>query len=87
MFAHISGFTRGVTRLLRFPLLFPVYVNDLADVLKNCQASLFADDTVIYCSSQTAIDLEAQLNEDLNHVKDWLNKHCIDLLSISKSQS
>ena len=67
------------------PLLFLVYVNDLADVLKNCQASLFADDTAIYCSSQTAIDLEAKLNEDLNHVKDWLNKHRLTL-NIKKSK-
>ncbi|PFX16879.1 putative RNA-directed DNA polymerase from transposon BS [Stylophora pistillata] len=67
------------------PLLFLVYVNDLADVLKNCQASLFADDTAIYCSSQIAIDLEAKLDEDLNHVKDWLNKHRLTL-NIKKSK-
>ncbi|PFX13649.1 putative RNA-directed DNA polymerase from transposon BS [Stylophora pistillata] len=67
------------------PLLFLVYVNDFADVLKNCQASLFADDTAIYCSSQTALDLEAKLNEDLNYVKDWLNKHRLTLNIKSQS--
>ena len=32
------------------PLFFLVYINDLAECLQNSQASLFADDTAIYCS-------------------------------------
>lgn len=46
---------------------------------------MFADDTAIYCSSRTALDLEAKLDEDLNYVKDWLNKHRLTL-NIKKSK-
>ena len=35
------------------PLFFLVYIDDLADSLKNSKASLFADDTALYSVQQT----------------------------------
>ena len=30
------------------PFLFIVYINDLPEILKNCQVSIYADDTILY---------------------------------------
>ena len=38
------------------PLLFLIYINDLASVLEYCKVSLYADDTVIYLASQNVND-------------------------------
>ena len=47
------------------PLLFLVYINDLTSCLHHTQASLFADDTAIYCAASTPSELQTKLNEDL----------------------
>ena len=39
------------------PLLFLIYVNDLARYLTECQINLYADDTAVYNSSTSYIDL------------------------------
>ena len=31
------------------PVLFTLYINDIASVLNDCQAHFYADDTVLYC--------------------------------------
>ena len=47
------------------PLLFSVYVNDLPICLIHTTATFFAVDTVIYCSSKSASELQRLLNEDV----------------------
>ena len=54
------------------PLLFVIYVNDLPNVLEYCQVTLFADDTVLYCSYKYPEDLQQKMNTDLGRVCDWL---------------
>ena len=34
------------------PLLFLIYVNDLPSTVNNCDISLYADDTVLFCSNK-----------------------------------
>ena len=48
--------------------------------LLNCQTlstgiSIYADDTVLYCYSPNAKDLENMLNEDLLKMANWLNEN------------
>ena len=67
------------------PPFFLVYIDDLADSLKNSKASLFADDTALYCTTSTAAELQLKLNEDLALVNDWLTTHKLTL-NVSKTK-
>lgn len=61
------------------PLLFAIYINDLPSVLDACNASLYADDTVIYCYGSSSLELTNKLNQDLLAVAKWLNEHKLTL--------
>ena len=61
------------------PLLFLVYINNLPDVIKNSQVTLYADDTVLYCFSKDPRLLEQKLNEDLLRVSHWLCENKLTL--------
>ena len=52
-------------------LLFFIYVNDLPSTVNNCDISLYADDTVLLCSVNSAIELERKLNSDLLNLSHW----------------
>ena len=47
------------------PLLFFIYVNDLPICLIHNTTTFFANDTVIYCPSKSASQLQRLLSEDL----------------------
>ena len=55
------------------PMLFVIYINDLPSILEYCCASLYLDDTVIYCYGSFPQELSDKLNRDLLAVAQWLN--------------
>ena len=61
------------------PLLFVIYINDLPSVLQSSSASLYADDTVIYCYGSSSRELSEKLNRDLLTVAQWMNEHKLTL--------
>ena len=68
------------------PLLFLAYINDMpANCLQHAQASLFADDTVLYCTAPSLGELEEKLNDDLSRIRLWLNRYKLTL-KVSKSK-
>ena len=67
------------------PLLFAIYIKDQPVHLQNTTVILFADDTALYCSSDSAHDLEAMLNQDLERLAQWLHRHKLTL-NVSKSK-
>ena len=67
------------------PFLSAIYINDLPKVLRNTTVTLFADDTVLYCSSQSARDPQTMLNQDLDRLAQWLYEHKLTL-NVSKSK-
>ena len=66
----------------------PIYKQDIckyytrfSNVLNSCYASLYADDTVIYCYLGTSSkELSDKLNNDLVGVAKWLDYHKLTLI-------
>lgn len=67
------------------PLLFILYINDIVEVIKNCQVNMFADDTLITTSAPTLIEAVQKVNEDLENLRKWLMFHKLSL-NISKTK-
>ena len=61
------------------PLLFLIYINDLPNVTKKLQFYLFADDTNIYCQSNTLESLVKTVNCELKLLKKWLDTNKLSL--------
>ena len=61
------------------PLLFLIYVNDLPLHVSHCEMSLYADDTVIYYSSNCASELQEKLNSDLQNLCQWFSHNLLTL--------
>ena len=61
------------------PLLFVIYINNLPNVQDSYQASLYADDAVIYCYGSSSQELTDWLNRDLLAVAKWQNEHKLTL--------
>ena len=53
------------------PLLFILYINDLPDIITNCQISLYADDTALYFSAQNPDDIRTTLTNEMEVVSQW----------------
>ena len=67
------------------PLLFLIYVNDLPNCLEHCQAVMYADDTVIYFSSNCCQNIQYHLNADLANLAESFNNNYLTL-NTSKSK-
>ena len=57
------------------PLLFLLYINDIAKSLKDCKVSLYADDTVLYFSSNNLNQARLTVQADLNELSNWCSKN------------
>ena len=68
------------------PLLFLVYINDLPLAIKNCEVTLYADDTVLYYFAKEPHLLEEALNDDLLRVAHWLYGNKLTL-NLTKTKS
>ena len=57
------------------PLLCLIYVNDLANIIKNSKTSMCADDTVMYISHSSFDNPVALIQSDLNSLYTWCNRN------------
>ena len=49
-----------------------LYINDLPNCLEETQASMFADDTNLFCHGKSSTEIESKINTDLDNVHKWL---------------
>ena len=66
------------------PLLFILYINDLANVSENLFSILFADDTTVQIEGTNINTMMATLNCELAKLTEWLNANKLSI-NVSKS--
>ena len=54
------------------PLLFILYINDLESVITDCSISLYANDTALFYSNSSYIDLMLTIWDDIGSISEWL---------------
>ena len=68
------------------PLLFLVYINDLANVITESNLHLFAADTVVYCSNKDPQRARNSVQGDLQDIAQWCCNNKITI-NIKKTKS
>ena len=66
------------------PLLFLLYVNDIANVSDVFVTTIFADDTTLFCSGTNVDDIVQNVNTAMDKIVDWLQCNKLSL-NIAKS--
>jgi len=66
-------------RLILGPLLFILYINDIANSSDLLMFILLADDTNIFYSCKNLIDLEETVNDELSKVSNWFRANKLSL--------
>ena len=61
------------------PLLFLVYINDLASISKEFSMILFADDSNLFMSGKDLADIADRLNRESHKLIDWLRANRLSL--------
>ena len=67
------------------PVLFIIYINDLAETLENVHPYMYADDTVLYFAHNNRKTLRKKMQCDLNAVEKWFTVNRLSL-NISKTK-
>ena len=53
------------------PTLFTLFTNDLSSFVRSGSLYMFADDTTVFCTGDTADEAIVKLNRALQEVYDW----------------
>ncbi|OWF47171.1 RNA-directed DNA polymerase from transposon BS [Mizuhopecten yessoensis] len=70
-FSKLGSIDAGVPQgSILGPLLFLIYINDIADIFDSA-SRLFADDTSLQCSSSSCLEIQTILNKDLESLNSW----------------
>ena len=59
--------------------MFILYINDLQDIITDCNISLHADNTVLFYASQSYVDTMLAIRDDIRYITQWLNLNKLTL--------
>ena len=68
------------------PLLFILHINNLPEVVSECNILMYADDTVIYCSSSKASVIQDKLIANLSKIEQWLSFNSL-FINVTKTEA
>ena len=68
------------------PLLFLVFINDLSDVITNCNIRIFADDSCLFITVDNRENAARLINDDLVSIENWAKKWLVNF-SPTKTES
>lgn len=57
------------------PTLFLIYVNSMTNLQLHGKLKLYADDTMIFYSDMTVMDIRRDIQADLMLIEDWMRQH------------
>ena len=63
------------------PLLFLLYINDIACRVKKCKVSLYADNTALYVTNENIDNAVIDIQEDHNNLSAWCNENKLTINS------
>ena len=61
------------------PILFILYVNDLSSLHMTCKILQYADDTVLYTSGKSLVEITETLQTDLNMLVSWCDENMLTI--------
>ena len=67
------------------PVLFTLYINDIAQILNHSKICLFADDTVIYYAHKNIEVAAEAIQQDLHEIDRWMDSNKLTI-NIRKTQ-
>ncbi len=68
------------------PFMFIIYINDLPQIIENCQVAMYADDTILYCAGTCVEEVRYKLQQDLDNIMNWLCGNRLSL-NVGKTKS
>ena len=68
------------------PLLFLIYINDFSTCITSSDFVLYADDTILLCSSPNPLNSQQLLQSDLTSIADWCERNKLTV-NIKKTKS
>jgi hypothetical protein len=60
-------------------ILFAIFINDLPQCLKKSFIIAYADDVIIYYSSQSVKEINDAINDDMQAIQDWAKKNSMEI--------
>lgn len=66
------------------PLLFIIYVNDIASSVHHSKINVYVDDTAIFYSALSIYDVHKYLKEDMVSISIWLKCNKFSIIKFTK---